>query len=128
MAATLTGFPGAEMGLLPKLNRQALAYLSMSYDPGALDAALAAAVGDDSALIADLRVAFMESATRHLDLLGRARCDANWELSAWRLKGLAASFGLAGLMALADEAAQSAPGDPRILRRLRLALTALEQD
>lgn len=99
----------------------------MSYDPGALNAALSAAVGDDSALIADLRIAFIESAERQIDLLGRARCDANWELAAWRLKGLAASFGLTALMAMADEAAQSAPGDPRILRRLRIALDALER-
>jgi HPt (histidine-containing phosphotransfer) domain-containing protein len=99
----------------------------MSYDPGALHAALAAAVGDDSALIADLRVAFMESASRQVDLLGRARCDANWELAAWRLKGLAASFGLTALMALADEAAASAPGDPRVLRKLQAALQGLDQ-
>ncbi|SCW68524.1 hypothetical protein SAMN02927924_02119 [Sphingobium faniae] len=99
----------------------------MSYDPGALNAALAAAVGDDSALIADLHVAFMESALRQVDLLTRARCDANWELAAWRLKGLAASFGLTGLMALAEEAAQSAPGDPRILRQLSAAIATLER-
>jgi HPt (histidine-containing phosphotransfer) domain-containing protein len=94
----------------------------MSYDPGALNAALAAAVGDDSVLIADLRHAFIESAERQIDLLARARCDANWQLAAWRLKGLAASFGVGDFMALADEAAQTAPGDPRILRRLRAAL------
>lgn len=99
----------------------------MSYDPGALDAALSAAVGDDSALIQDLRVAFMESAAHHIDLLGRARCDANWALAAWRLKGLAASFGLTALMALADEAAEAAPGDPRVLRRLQAALAGLRQ-
>ena len=99
----------------------------MSYDPGALNAALAAAVGEDLSLIADLRVAFMESAERHLELLQRARCDANWELAAWRLKGLAASFGLTGLMALADEAADSAPGDPRVLRRMRATLDLLRQ-
>ncbi|MGE4323997.1 MAG: Hpt domain-containing protein [Sphingobium sp.] len=97
----------------------------MSYDPGALDAALAATAGDDVALIADLRTAFMESAEHHLDLLGRAHCDASWALSAWRLKGLAASFGVTGLMALADEAARCAPGDARILRRLRTAITAI---
>lgn len=100
----------------------------MSYDPGALNAALAAAVGDDRPLIEDLRVAFMESAERHLDLLGRARCDANWQLAAWRLKGLAASFGLTALMAMADDAADAAPGDPRILRLLRAALNDLAQD
>ncbi|WP_420143238.1 Hpt domain-containing protein [Sphingobium sp.] len=99
----------------------------MSYDPGALNAALAAAVGDDSALIAELRIAFLESAARQIDLLGRARCDANWELAAWRLKGLAASFGLNSLMILADEAAAAAPGDPRILRRLKAALALLDQ-
>lgn len=98
----------------------------MSYDPGALNAALAAAVGEDVALITDLRVAFMESAQRQLDLLQRARCDANWELAAWRLKGLAASFGLTSLMALADEAAESAPGDPRVLRQLRAMLDRLQ--
>ncbi len=98
----------------------------MSYDPGALNAALAAAVGEDSALIADLRVAFMESAARQVDLMGRARCDANWELAAWRLKGLAASFGVNGLIALADEAAAGAPGDPAMLRRLRAALAQLD--
>ena len=100
----------------------------MSYDPGALHAALSAAVGDDSALIADLRVAFMESADRQVDLLSRARCDANWQLAAWRLKGLAASFGVTALMVLADEAAEAAPGDPRALRRVRAALATLQQD
>ena len=99
----------------------------MSYDPGALDAALAAAVGEDITLIADLRVAFIESAERQFDLLNRARCDANWELAAWRLKGLAASFGLTSLMALADDAADSVPGDPRVLRQLRMALDRLQQ-
>ncbi|CAN5313287.1 hypothetical protein BH10PSE12_BH10PSE12_00520 [soil metagenome] len=94
----------------------------MSYDPGALNAALAAAVGDDSALIADLRHAFLESADRQIDLLARSRCDANWQLAAWRLKGLAASFGVGDLMALADEAAETAPGDPKMLRRLRAAV------
>jgi HPt (histidine-containing phosphotransfer) domain-containing protein len=99
----------------------------MSYDPGALNAALAAAVGDDRLLIEELRAVFMESAKRQVDLLGRARCDANWQLAAWRLKGLAASFGLTGLMATADEAADAAPGDPRILRRLRAMLDDLAQ-
>lgn len=100
----------------------------MSYDPGALDAALAAAVGDDTALIADLRHAFLESAERQIDLLGRARCDANWQLAAHRLKGLAASFGVTGMMALADDAAHAAPGDPRVLKQLRAALTSFDFD
>lgn len=99
----------------------------MSYDPGALNAALAAAVGEDFALIADLRIAFMESAERQLDLLCNAQSDAGWEVASWRLKGLAASFGLTHLMALADEAADCARGDPRILRQLRMAIDRLQQ-
>jgi len=94
----------------------------MSFDPGALEAALAAAVGDDPSLVADLRHAFLDSASRQIDLLERARCDANWRLAAYRLKGLAASFGVTGMMALATEAADAAPGDPRILRQLKSAL------
>ena len=97
------------------------------YDPRALDAALAAAVGDDPNLVADLRHAFLESANRQVDLLSRARCDANWHLAAWRLKGLAASFGVTGLIAMADEAAEAAPGDPVILRKLKAALATFGQ-
>jgi len=93
----------------------------MVYDPGALNASLAAAVGNDPALMAELREAFVEGVTRQLDLMGRSRCDANWELSASRLKSLAASFGAVGMMALADEALDGAPGDPVVLRKLNLA-------
>jgi HPt (histidine-containing phosphotransfer) domain-containing protein len=94
----------------------------MVYDPGALNASLAAAAGHDTALMAELRVAFVESATRQVDLMGRARCDANWHLAASRLKSLAASFGAVGLMAIADEALDGAPGDPVVLRKLNLAI------
>ena len=45
----------------------------MAYDPGALNASLAAAVGSDGDLMAELRLAFIESAERQLDLMGRAR-------------------------------------------------------
>ncbi|MBV8685218.1 MAG: Hpt domain-containing protein [Alphaproteobacteria bacterium] len=94
----------------------------MVYDPGALNASLAAAVGSDPALMAELRSAFVESAVRQAELMGRARCDANWEIAASRLKSLAASFGAVGLGALADEALQGAPGDPVVLRKLRAAI------
>lgn len=94
----------------------------MVYDPGALNASLAAAAGEDSALMAELHAAFIESVSRQLDLMSRARCDANWMLAASRLKGLAASFGAAGLLALADEALDGAPGDPVVLRKLRAAI------
>ncbi|PZU60974.1 MAG: Hpt domain-containing protein [Sphingobium sp.] len=95
----------------------------MSYDPGALEAALAAAVGDDAVLIADLRVAFLDSAERNLDMLSRAVGESDWKLAAWRLKGLAASFGVSTLIALADEAAEGMPGDATMLLRLRAAVT-----
>jgi hypothetical protein len=94
----------------------------MSFDPGALEAALTAAVGDDPVLVADLRNAFLDSAGRQVDALGRARCDANWRMSAWRLHGLAASFGAVELMTLAEDAADGAPGDPVVLRRIRATM------
>ena len=100
----------------------------MAYDPGALHAALAAAVGDEPALVAELRGAFLESAHAHIDALGRARCDANWRMAAFRLQGLAASFGAIRLMELAIEAADGAPGDPVALRRLESAIASFTED
>ena len=97
----------------------------MAYDPGTLEAALSAAVGSDPALISDLRRAFFDSAERQVDLLARARCDANWTMAALRLKGLCASFGVNKLMNLADEALESAPGDPVILRRITQMLAVI---
>lgn len=94
----------------------------MAYDSGALNASLAAAVGSDAGLMGELREAFLESAARQADLMGRARCDANWAFAASRLKGLAASFGAVRLMALADEALDGAPGDPVVLRKLGAAI------
>jgi hypothetical protein len=94
----------------------------MVYDPGALNASLAAAVGTDAALMGELRAAFVESAARQLDLMGRARCDANWEYAASRLKSLGGSFGAVNLMGLAEEALNGAPGDPVVLRKLRTAI------
>jgi hypothetical protein len=94
----------------------------MAYDPGALNASLAAAVGTDIALMGELRNAFVESASRQTELMARSRCDANWMMSAAKLKSLAASFGAVGLGALADEALDGAPGDPVVLRKLRAAI------
>lgn len=90
----------------------------MSYESGALNAALAAAVGSDPAMVAELRTAFIEGAARQVDLLHRARCDANWHFAALRLKSLAASFGVQGVAELADRALEGAPGDPVVLRQL----------
>lgn len=94
----------------------------MAFDPGALNASLAAAVGSDSELMAELKLAFVDSVSRQLDLLTRSRCDANWEIAAARLKSIAASFGARDLIGLADEALEGAPGDPVVLRKIAAAL------
>ncbi len=90
----------------------------MLFDNGTLDATLAAAAGEDPALLADLRAAYIESVARQLDLLQRSRCDANWNIAALRLRGLATSFHSEELTRLADEALESAPGEPVTLRRI----------
>jgi HPt (histidine-containing phosphotransfer) domain-containing protein len=95
-------------------------------DYGAFDTALKAAAGDDVLLASELRTSFVESAKRQLSLLARSRCDANWQYSSWRLKGLAASFGATRLIELADEAGDGAPGDPVVLRELERAIKEIE--
>ncbi len=97
----------------------------MSMDFGAFDTALNAAAGDDAVLASELRLAFVESAERQISLMGRSRCDANWEYSALRLKGVAASFGSTELIAMADTAMAGAPGDPVILRQLANAIARI---
>lgn len=97
----------------------------MAYLGDGFDANLAAACGADHALYRELRTAFVDSAHRQLDLMRRARCDGNWLVAAERLRGLAASFHAAGLIDLADEAVEGAPGDPRALRRIAEWLEAL---
>ncbi|MGB7371244.1 Hpt domain-containing protein [Erythrobacter sp.] len=97
----------------------------MAYESGSFEASLAAASGDDAALRAELQQAFVESATRQLDLLTRARCDGNWTVAAMRLKGLAASFHAAEMLAAADEALSAAPGEPVAIRRLETVLDSL---
>lgn len=94
----------------------------MAYDSGTIDATLAAAAADDPELLVELRRAFAESLARQVDLLRRARCDGNWQIAAMRLKGLAASFHVDPLIGLAEEAIDSAPGDPVIVRRLQAFL------
>lgn len=94
----------------------------MVYEAGALEATLAAAAGGDPVLFAELRASYLESVTRQVDLLARARCDGNWHVAAMRLKGLAASFHSAQLLALAERALDSAPGEPTVIRRLQAYL------
>ncbi|WBH17560.1 Hpt domain-containing protein [Sphingomonas radiodurans] len=97
----------------------------MAYDPGAIDATLAAAVGDDPALIAELRAAFLESAQRGLAAIEQANDDEAWRSAAWRLKGLAASFGAVRLMTIATRATEASAGDVVLLKRLRRAVAQL---
>ncbi len=97
----------------------------MAYDPGAIDATLAAAVGDDPALIAELREVFLDSAKANVTALVRAEGAADWSAQALRLKGLAASFGAVRLMALAGEAANAPAGDAEVLRKIKRAVDRL---
>lgn len=97
----------------------------MAYENGALDATLAAAAGDDPALLAELRHAFAESIEQQVDLLRRSRCDGNWQVAAMRLKGLAASFHAERLIGLAEAALAAAPGEPVVIRKLENFLKEL---
>lgn len=96
----------------------------MAYDPGTLDAALAAAVGEDDLLIAELKTAFFQSTEKHAAHLAGARNDAQWDMALWRIKGLAASFGAIRLVEAVDEVRDYAPGDPVALR---IILAAIER-
>lgn len=98
----------------------------MSYDPGGLRTALAAAVGDDPALVDELRAAFLEGAHTHARALARARGKEEWRVAAWRLQGLAASFGAVALTAHAEAAAKGPVGDPTALRAIGRAIGAFD--
>jgi HPt (histidine-containing phosphotransfer) domain-containing protein len=97
----------------------------MAYDPGAIDATLAAAVGDEPALIAELREAFLDGVKRCVEAMKSSATPDAWTAAALRLKGLAASFGAIRLMALAGEAANGAAHDGAVLRRLHRAIERL---
>ncbi|MFD1611397.1 Hpt domain-containing protein [Sphingomonas tabacisoli] len=96
----------------------------MSFEQ-ALSTSLAAAVGDDQALVAELRGAFLDSATRHLDAMRVAANDADWREAGLRLKGLAASFGATTLMEQADRAALSRRGDTAAIQGVESGLAVL---
>lgn len=97
----------------------------MAYDPGAIDSTLAAAVGDDPLLIAELRVAFVDGAERAVAAMAAAEDVASWRAAAWRLKGLAASFGAVRLMALAGEAAACPAPDRAMIGKLQRMVARL---
>lgn len=90
----------------------------MAQVAGDFDATLAAAAGEDPALLLELRAAFVDSLSQQIDLLRRARCDGNWQVAAQRLRGLGASFHAPELIRLAELALDGAPGEPGVLRKL----------
>lgn len=96
----------------------------MSFEQ-ALSTSLAAAVGDDHALVAELRGAFLDSASRHLDAMRCASSDADWREAGLRLKGLAASFGATTLMAEAGRAAETRRGDTAVIANVERGLAVL---
>ncbi|MET1756204.1 Hpt domain-containing protein [Novosphingobium sp. RD2P27] len=100
----------------------------MAYEAGALEATLHAAAGGDAVLFAELRATYAESIARQVDLLERSRCDGNWMVAAMRLRGLAASFHSESLLLLAEEALESAPGEPTVVRRLKSHVADLSID
>jgi len=73
-------------------------------------------------LIAELRIAFHEGAERALAALRAATDDGTWREAAWRLKGLAASFGAPGLMEAAQYAAAAGREDVVTLDTVRRQL------
>jgi HPt (histidine-containing phosphotransfer) domain-containing protein len=97
----------------------------MSFDSGPLDRYLHSAVGDDPALAAELHATFVASVEQLVDLMQRARCDANWSMAALRLKSLAATFGVVPLIQVAEQAMAGVPGDPAIIRQISAYLADL---
>lgn len=89
---------------------------------------MAAAVGDDPSLISELRSAFVQSAQRQVSALHNAVNDQQWQVAAWRLKGLAASFGVTDLMMLANEAAEGTPFDRVLLDRIDKSLASFSSN
>lgn len=96
----------------------------MSFEQ-ALDVSLAAALGDDHALVAELRTVFLDSARKHFRIMADAGSDADWRDAALRLKGLAASFGAENLMDAAGRAAERRGPNPECLDAVERALVVL---
>ena len=98
----------------------------MAYDYRGLDWSIAAALGDDGALLAELHQALVQDARAAANLLERARCDANWLAAARKLENLAMSFGSKRLELAAKQALSLAPNDPTSIRAVTRAVDSLE--
>jgi histidine phosphotransfer protein HptB len=97
----------------------------MAYDPGALEAALAAAVGDEPSLIAELRGAYFGSAQEHVAAMKRAASLDDWRAAATRLHSLSASFGALRVMDAATVAARAPRIDQALVQKIERAIAAL---
>lgn len=97
----------------------------MAYDPGAIDIKLAAALGDEPALIAELRAAFLDSVRHSVDRMKSSRGSEEWAMAALRLQSLAGSFGAVALMGLAEEAVRRSAHDNALLQRIEGAIERL---
>ncbi|CAN5301578.1 hypothetical protein BH10PSE13_BH10PSE13_23580 [soil metagenome] len=90
----------------------------MAYESAPVDALLAAAVGEDPALMRDLRLAFLTSAEEQYQALTMAASLPEWHMAALRFKGLCASFGLTEMSELVEQATERPLRDPGLLRRI----------
>ncbi|MEP6785495.1 MAG: Hpt domain-containing protein [Sphingomonadales bacterium] len=97
----------------------------MAYDPGALEAALAAVAGSAPDLMDDLRVAFFDSATAHVAAMRAADTVEAWQAAAVRLRSLAASFGAYRVIDAAKEAQDAPLHDRKALTRIDRSLASL---
>lgn len=97
----------------------------MAFHHGGLEASLAAAVGDDTALIAELRLAFFDSARRLRVALGAADPGAATTEAARRLRNLAASFGASRLMEALNPVIEAGTLRAADARRIDRALALL---
>ena len=93
----------------------------MSFEPANLRHLLAEMLGEDNALTSELRALFLASATGHVAALSTAADRDAWRNEALKLQGLAASFGVTPLLALATEATNRSP-DGDLLDRIACAL------
>lgn len=98
----------------------------MAYEPGSLDAALSAALGNDTAMIIELRHEFCRSIAAKIDLLATSGSRQDWVATLHRLRGICASFGATTLMSLCVEALDADVGDKMVIRRMRSALRFIE--
>jgi len=98
----------------------------MAYHHGAIEASLSAALGDDAALIADLRTAFFEGVARHLGAMDRAESRDQIVDAASRLRSLAASFGATRLMSALSPVIETGTVPPSARRRIERAVAIMK--